>query len=47
MSLSQRLLVADAHRQIREEGADRVEVGSSDLSGSGSEVSNQASRPLR
>ena len=34
MSLSQRLLVADAHRQIREEGADRVEVGSSDVSGS-------------
>ncbi|KAF2591602.1 hypothetical protein F2Q70_00039535 [Brassica cretica] len=33
MSLSQRLLVADAHRQIRE-GADHVEVGSSDVSGS-------------
>ena len=47
MSLSQRLLVADAHRQIREEGADRVEVGSSDVSGSGSEASSQAWRPLR
>ncbi|KAF2617606.1 hypothetical protein F2Q68_00040249 [Brassica cretica] len=32
MSLSKRLLVADAHRQIREEGADRVKVGSSDVS---------------
>ncbi|KAF3484689.1 hypothetical protein F2Q69_00051952 [Brassica cretica] len=38
MSLSQRLLVADVHRQIGEEGADRVEVGSSDVSGSGSEA---------
>ena len=34
MTLSQRLLVADAHRLIRDEGTDRVEVGSSDLSGS-------------
>ncbi|KAF3545787.1 hypothetical protein DY000_02008059 [Brassica cretica] len=34
MTLSQRLLVADAHRMIRDEGADRVEVGSSDVSGS-------------
>ncbi|KAH0899017.1 hypothetical protein HID58_048585 [Brassica napus] len=34
MTLSQRLLVADAHRLIRDEGADRVEVGSSDVSGS-------------
>ncbi|KAF3532609.1 hypothetical protein DY000_02039829 [Brassica cretica] len=33
MTLSQRLLVADAHRMIRDEGADRVEVGSSDVSG--------------
>ena len=47
MSLSQRLLVADAHRRIREEGADRIEVGSSDMSGSGSEASNKASRALR
>lgn len=47
MSLSQRFLVADAHRRIREEGADHVEVGSSDVSGSSSEASNQASRPLR
>ncbi|KAF3555617.1 hypothetical protein F2Q69_00011926 [Brassica cretica] len=31
MSLSQRLLVADAHRRIREEGADRIKVGSSDM----------------
>ncbi|KAF2563038.1 hypothetical protein F2Q70_00018128 [Brassica cretica] len=30
MTLSLRLLVADAHRLIRGEGADRVEVGSSD-----------------
>ncbi|KAF3556442.1 hypothetical protein F2Q69_00014356 [Brassica cretica] len=34
MTLSHRLLVADAHRLIRDEGADRVEVGSSDVSGS-------------
>ncbi|KAF2552290.1 hypothetical protein F2Q68_00035797 [Brassica cretica] len=34
MTLSQRLLVAGAHRMIRDEGADRVEVGSSDVSGS-------------
>ncbi|KAH0862606.1 hypothetical protein HID58_079817 [Brassica napus] len=34
MTLSQRLLVADAHRLIRDEGTDRVEVGSSDVSGS-------------
>ena len=47
MTLSQRLLVDDAHRLIRGEGADHVEVGSSDVSGSGSEASSQASRPLR
>ncbi|KAF3608550.1 hypothetical protein DY000_02046188 [Brassica cretica] len=47
MTLSQRLLVTDAHRMIRDEGADRVEVGSSDVSGSGSEASSQTSRPLR
>ena len=47
MSLSQRLLVVDAHMRIREEGVDRVEVGSSDVSGSGSEASKHASRPLR
>ncbi|KAF2531115.1 hypothetical protein F2Q70_00031932 [Brassica cretica] len=47
MTLSQRLLVADAHKMIRDECADRVEVGSSDVSGSGSEASSQASRPLR
>ncbi|KAF3494376.1 hypothetical protein DY000_02053866 [Brassica cretica] len=47
MTLSQRLLVADAHRMIRDECADRVEVESSDVSGSGSEASSQASRPLR
>ncbi|KAF2595951.1 hypothetical protein F2Q68_00010863 [Brassica cretica] len=41
------LLVADAHRQIREEGTDRVEVRSSDVSDSGSEASSQAWRPLR
>ncbi|KAH0884365.1 hypothetical protein HID58_060461 [Brassica napus] len=46
-TLSQRLLVADAHRMIRDECADRVEVGSSDVSGSSSEASTQASRPLR
>ncbi|KAF2586890.1 hypothetical protein F2Q70_00035743 [Brassica cretica] len=34
MTLSQLLLVADGHRMIRDEGADRVEVGSSDVSGS-------------
>ncbi|KAF3494522.1 hypothetical protein DY000_02055162 [Brassica cretica] len=34
MTLSQRLLVADAHRMIRDEDADRVEVGSSVASGS-------------
>ena len=34
MTLSQRLLVADAHRMIRDEDADLVEVGSSDVSGS-------------
>ncbi|KAF3499595.1 hypothetical protein F2Q69_00043129 [Brassica cretica] len=34
MTLSQRLLVADAHTMIRDEGEDRVEVGSSDVSGS-------------
>ncbi|KAG2250533.1 hypothetical protein Bca52824_080669 [Brassica carinata] len=45
--LLRRLLVADAHRQIREEGADRIKVGSSDMSGSRSEASDQASRPLR
>ncbi|KAF3571062.1 hypothetical protein F2Q69_00060124 [Brassica cretica] len=32
MSLSKRLLVVDTHRQIREEGAARVKVGSSDVS---------------
>ncbi|KAH0873416.1 hypothetical protein HID58_070778 [Brassica napus] len=47
MTLSQRLLVADAHKMIRDERADRVEVGSSDVSGSGSEASGQASRSLR
>ncbi|KAF3549686.1 hypothetical protein DY000_02009127 [Brassica cretica] len=47
MTLSQRLLVADAHRMIRDECAGRVEVGSGDVSGSGSEASSQASRPLR
>ncbi|KAH0875437.1 hypothetical protein HID58_072799, partial [Brassica napus] len=47
MTLSQRLLVADAHKMIRVECADRVEVGSSDVSGSGSEASSQASRSLR
>ncbi|KAF2619016.1 hypothetical protein F2Q68_00040152 [Brassica cretica] len=47
MTLSQRLLVADAHRMIHDECADRIEVGSSDVSGSGSEASSQASRPLR
>ncbi|KAF3503803.1 hypothetical protein F2Q69_00044511 [Brassica cretica] len=47
MTLSQRLLVADAHRMIRDECAGRVEVGNSDVSGSGSEPSSQASRPLR
>ncbi|KAF3594704.1 hypothetical protein DY000_02024556 [Brassica cretica] len=47
MTLSQRLLVAGAHRIIRDEGADRVEVGSSDVSSSGSEASSQTSRPLR
>ncbi|KAF2578289.1 hypothetical protein F2Q68_00005925 [Brassica cretica] len=47
MTLSQRLLVADAHRMIRDEYADRVEVGSSDVSCSGSEASSHASRPLR
>ncbi|KAG2287419.1 hypothetical protein Bca52824_047023 [Brassica carinata] len=34
MTLSQRLLVAGAHRVTRDEDADRVEVGSSDVSGS-------------
>ncbi|KAF3538679.1 hypothetical protein F2Q69_00023885 [Brassica cretica] len=34
INLSQRLLVADAYRMIRDEGADRVEIGSSDVSGS-------------
>ncbi|KAF2558655.1 hypothetical protein F2Q68_00017382 [Brassica cretica] len=47
MTLSQRFPVADAHRMIRDECAGRVEVGSSDVSGSSSEVSSQASRPLR
>ncbi|KAH0892886.1 hypothetical protein HID58_055315 [Brassica napus] len=47
MTLSQRLLVADAHKMIRDKCVDRVEVGSSDVSGSGSEASSQASRPLR
>ncbi|KAH0897676.1 hypothetical protein HID58_047244 [Brassica napus] len=47
MTLSQRLLVAEAHKMIRDECADRVEVGSSDVSGSGSEASSQASRSLR
>ncbi|KAF2531116.1 hypothetical protein F2Q70_00031931 [Brassica cretica] len=47
MTLSQRLLVADAHRMICDECADRVEVGSSDVSGSVCEASSQASRPLR
>ncbi|KAF3524375.1 hypothetical protein F2Q69_00050496 [Brassica cretica] len=47
MTLSQRLLVADAHKMICDECADRVEVESSDVSGSGSEASSQASRPLR
>ncbi|KAF3541446.1 hypothetical protein F2Q69_00020481 [Brassica cretica] len=47
MTLSQRFLVADAHKMIRDECADRVEVGSSDVNGSGSEASSQASRPLR
>ncbi|KAF3542582.1 hypothetical protein DY000_02009852 [Brassica cretica] len=31
MTLSQRLLVADAHRMILDEGADRIVVGSSDV----------------
>ncbi|KAF3519710.1 hypothetical protein DY000_02063375 [Brassica cretica] len=43
MTLPQRLMVTDAHKMIRDECTDRVEVGSSDVSGSGSE----ASRPLR
>ncbi|KAH0862572.1 hypothetical protein HID58_079783, partial [Brassica napus] len=47
MTLSQRLLVAEAHKMIRDERADCVEVGSSDVSGSGSEASSQASRSLR
>ncbi|KAH0863672.1 hypothetical protein HID58_080883 [Brassica napus] len=47
MTLSQRLLVADAHKMIRDERADRVEVGSSDVSGSGYEASSQTSRSLR
>ncbi|KAH0898551.1 hypothetical protein HID58_048119 [Brassica napus] len=47
MTLSQRLFVADAHKMIRDERADRVEVGSSDVGGSGSEASSQASRSLR
>ena len=47
MTLSQRLLVADAHRMIHDEGADRVEVGSSDVSGSGSDASSQTSRHSR
>ncbi|KAH0899486.1 hypothetical protein HID58_049054 [Brassica napus] len=47
MTLSQRLLVADAHKMICDERADRVEVGSSDVSGNGSEASSQASRSLR
>ncbi|KAF3581199.1 hypothetical protein DY000_02031980 [Brassica cretica] len=34
MTLSQRLFIAEAHRLNRDEGADRVEVGSSDVSGS-------------
>ncbi|KAH0902866.1 LOW QUALITY PROTEIN: hypothetical protein HID58_042369, partial [Brassica napus] len=38
MTLSQRLLVADAHRMIRDECAGRAEVGSSDVSGSSSEA---------
>ncbi|KAH0896292.1 LOW QUALITY PROTEIN: hypothetical protein HID58_045860, partial [Brassica napus] len=38
MTLSQRPLVADAHRMIRDEGVDRVEVGSCDVSGSGSDA---------
>ncbi|KAH0862262.1 hypothetical protein HID58_079473 [Brassica napus] len=46
MTLSQCLLVAEAHKMIRDECADRVEVGSSDVSGSGSEASSQASRSL-
>ncbi|KAF3532797.1 hypothetical protein DY000_02043330 [Brassica cretica] len=47
MTLSQRLLVADAHRMIRDEGADRVGVGRSDVSGSGSDASSQTSRHSR
>ncbi|KAH0897518.1 hypothetical protein HID58_047086, partial [Brassica napus] len=47
MTLSQRLLVADAHKMIRDERADRVEVRSSDVGGSGSEAYSQASRSLR
>ncbi|KAF2536686.1 hypothetical protein F2Q68_00022152 [Brassica cretica] len=34
MTLSQHLLVADAHRMIRDEDADHAEVGSSNVSGS-------------
>ncbi|KAF3517867.1 hypothetical protein DY000_02062984 [Brassica cretica] len=47
MTLSQRLLVADAHKMIRDERANCIEVGSSDVGGSGSEASSQASRSLR
>ncbi|KAH0899676.1 hypothetical protein HID58_049244, partial [Brassica napus] len=47
MTLSQRLLVADAHKMIRDERADCVVAGSSDVSGSGSGASSQASRSLR
>ncbi|KAH0903607.1 hypothetical protein HID58_043110 [Brassica napus] len=47
MTLSQRLLVSDAHKMIRDERGDRVEVGSSDVGGSGFEASSQASRSLR
>ncbi|KAH0863400.1 LOW QUALITY PROTEIN: hypothetical protein HID58_080611, partial [Brassica napus] len=43
MTLSQRLLVADAHKMIREERAGRIEVGNSEGGGSGSEASSQAS----
>ncbi|KAF3547983.1 hypothetical protein DY000_02008802 [Brassica cretica] len=41
MTLSKRLLVADAHRMIRDEDADRVEVGNSDVSGSEDKGRNQ------
>ncbi|KAG2287663.1 hypothetical protein Bca52824_047267 [Brassica carinata] len=42
-----RVLVSPMEDMIRDERADRVEVGSSDVSSSGSEASSQASRSLR